>query len=202
MQKGVFFVFVLFFVGCVFFPLCFCSCLEKKKVPKRLFSVVLEFFLFCSPRRNVFKISLLFLFSFCSVFSFCPPFQNSISSLWLLSFNPFLENICFWGFLLSLFFVAFPLIMFACFFETNFLTSGFWNSSCFHFWLFLPLLFLFWFSCFCHYVFMLALFLVCFSSVLVLFLFCFLLCFRLWKCCFPCNSFFFAGGGGVMLVAR
>ena len=61
--------------------------------------------------------------------------------------------------------------------------SSFWNPCCFHFRLFFYVFFFFWGGgvCFWLYVFMLALFLICFYFVILLFLFCFLFAFRLWK---------------------
>ena len=85
--------------------------------------------------------------------------------------------------------------MFACLCETNFPNIPFSNPTCFNCWLFPILLCLYLFSCsmFLLFCFMLALLLVCYYFVVVLFLFCFLICFQtMKKHCFPCNSSVFS----------
>ena len=149
MQKG---VFCLFFCGFAFFMFLFFF--VWKKAPQRQFLVVSEFFSFCVPKKPVFEIFLFFLFCFVSLFSFCPPFQNSIVFLWFLSISPFWKIFYFW---FLLFLLPLPLFMFACFFQTNFPTILFQNPSCLHVWPFLCFFCYFCFRfrvlCFCLFCF-------------------------------------------------
>ena len=111
---GIFFCFlvVLFFVACVL-VLVFC-----KKGPKGYFPAILEVFcLFCSHKRPVLRC---FFSSYFVFFCFCHPFQTSILSLCFLAISHFLENINIFWFLSFFFFLPFPFLMFACFFQTNF----------------------------------------------------------------------------------
>ena len=190
MQKGVFLFVFLLFGGFVFFCVFF-FCLEKN--PKGYFPAILEFFfLFCVPKRPVFKILLFFLFCFLFWFSFCLPFQNSIFFFAFCPSTPFWKTLIFWV-SLSFFFLPFPFLMFACFFQTNFPNIPFLKPKLLSFWLFIYFFccfcFCFHVSCFCLSVLMLALFLVCF--ILFLSCFCFVSCFAFTdyeKHCFPCNS--------------
>ena len=170
MQKGVFVCFFLLFGGFVF--LCF-FCLETNQ--KGYFPATLELFLFCVPKRPVFKILIFFLFCFLFWFSFCIFFQNSMfCSLFI---NPFWKTLICLVFL-SFFCLPFPFLMFACFFQTNFPNIPF-LFCCFSFHV----------SCFCLSNLMLALFwYVLFCSCLVFVLFLVLLSQTLTKHCFPCNS--------------
>ena len=161
-----------------------------KKNKKAIFLQFWSFFLSCVPKRPVFKILLFFLFCFLFWFSFCLPFPNSISL--------FCPSAPFWKtfiFLVSLsfFFLPFPFLMFAGFFQTNFLNIPFLKPKLLSFSLFMYFFccFLFLFSCssFCLSALMLALFLECF--ILFLSCFCFVSCFAFTdndKHCFPCNS--------------
>ena len=114
-----FFVFwwFCFFVACVFVLLL---------GPKRLFSFNLEFlFLFSSPKRPVLKC----LFSSFSVF-FLVLLMSSLSKFHLFSLlfvhQPLFAKDSFEGFLQSfIILLPFPFLVFASFFETNFLTSPF-----------------------------------------------------------------------------
>ena len=102
-----------------FFFVCFVLFVWKK--PKEgYFPAILEFFVFCVPKRSLFQILLFFLFCCVSLFSFCPPFQNSILFLLLLSINTCLEHIIILVSSVFLFLLPLPLFMFACFFQTNF----------------------------------------------------------------------------------
>ena len=114
-----------------------------------------------------------------SLFSCCLPFQNYIFLLCFLSINPFLDNIIYFLFLLSL--LPFPLLMFPCFFETNFANIPFFKTNllscsavCFFVCCFR---FCFPVSCFCI---MLCCMLASFWVCLFLLLFCF--CFVPWFC--------------------
>ena len=175
--KGVFWCF-----GCFSLFLFF---LGRKKSQKAIFRSFRGFPL-CSSKRPVFK-------SFCSSHPFflvflCLPFQNSIFFLGLLSINPFLESFLFLGFF-SLSVLAFPLLMFAGFFEINFpnipwfkpnlLSSLAVSLFVFFFLLFsvaFVLVFLFFVSAFLFYV----------GFVLVCYFLYFLFCFQIVKkSCFP-----------------
>ena len=177
MQKGFFgvcffcFLVVLFFVACVF-VLVFC-----KKAQKGYFPAILEVFcLFCSPKRPVLKCFFSSFSVFFPGFPFFFPFKIPFF-LCFLSINPFLEKILCGGFFCH-FILSFPFLMFASFFETNFLTSPFWNPSCFCFWhFFCCFCFCFHGVCFCLSVLMLALF--CYVFILFWFCFCFVSCFFL-----------------------
>ena len=177
MQERVF-LFVSFW-ALWFFLFVFLFCLEK--APQK--AIFLQFIFF--PKRPVFKIIIFFLFFPCFPFVFL--FQNSIIFLCFLSINPFLEKIFVW-FLLSLFLLPFPFLMFASFFETNFSNIPFLKPTLLSFWA------LYFFFC-CFYF--------CFHGVCVpfcfyvgfvfgmFFFFWFVSCFafRLWKeHCFPCSS--------------
>ena len=117
--KEFFQLFEGFWWFCFLFSVFWCFCFVKR--PKRLFACDFRGFFHwnvCSPKRPVFV--LFFLFCFCSLLSFCHPFQNSIFFLCFLSINPFLGNIIL--FLVSSVFpcLPYPLLMFASFLETNF----------------------------------------------------------------------------------
>ena len=172
--KKVFFClcFLLFFWWFCFFFVCFILCLEEKT--KKAIFLQFQSILLFSPQRLVFKILLFFLFCFLFWFSFCLPFQNSIF------FSAFCPSTPFWKALiflvsLSFFFLPFPFLMFACFFQTNFPNIPFLKPKLLSFlvvYLFIQLcVVVFHVSCFCLSVLMLALF-----FVIVLFMFCFLLC--------------------------
>ena len=139
------------------FSLCFLFCLEK--APQK--AIFLQFIF--SPKRPVFQIIIFFLFFPCFPFVFL--FQNSIIYLCSLSINPFLEKIFVW-FLLSLFLLPFPFLMFASFFETNFSNIPFLKPTLLSFWALY-----FFFCCFFFFVFMVYVFLSVF--MLALFLVCF-----------------------------
>ena len=122
-----------------------------------------------------------------SLFSFCLPFKIPF-------FLCFCPSTPYWkrslvGVISVFLYLSFPFLMFASFFETHFLTSPFWNPSCFCFWHFFLLLFLFMFSwcMFLPFCFDIGLFLFCcfFDCVFVWFLVCFQ---TMIKHCFPCNS--------------
>ena len=177
MQKGYFFV-----CFSVVWWFCFSLCFEFfvwKNNKKGYFPAILEsFFFFVSPKG----LSLKSLFSSYSVFfSGCPfvfPFKTPFF-LCFLSINPVYWKTLIFLVSLSFFFLPFPFLMFACLFQTTFLTSHFWNPSCFHFGC------LFIFSVVFVFVFMfhVSAFLfwcwLCFWYVLFLFLscFCFVSCF-------------------------
>ena len=158
--------------------LCFCF---VKKAQKAIF---LQFCRFLS----ILLLSLNSFFSSCFFFVLSSLSNFHFSLLFV--HQPLLGERSYVWFLLFFFFLPFPFLMFACFFETNFPSTPFCNPSCFHFCFFFFLFFLFVFSwcmflpfCFCvSFV---------FGNDLVLFMFlsCFLFCFQsMKKHCFPCNS--------------
>ena len=157
----------------VFWFLCF-----VEKAQKGYFPAISEVFcLFCSHKRPVLRC---FFSSYFVFFCFCLPFQNSILSLCFLAISPFLENINIFGFFLFLF-LAFPFLMFACFFQTNFPNIPFLKSNLLSF---LAVSF-FCCSCFCFgcVCFSLSLFLlVCWLCFWCFFWFCFVFCFCLLSC--------------------
>ena len=172
MQKGVFFLFVFLFF-CVFCFLCVFVrfCLEKSH-PK-LFSCSFRVFVLLRVPKG---LSLQSFFSSYSVLFPCFPVVLPFKVpffLWLLSINPFLENICFCSFCLY-FFVAFAFVhVCLVFFKQAFLTSPF-ETQFFHFVCFdfssvvLVFVFMFYVSAF------LFLCWLWFWYVFILFLFCFL----------------------------
>ena len=202
MQKGHFlvcfffcFLVVLFFVACVL-VLVFC-----KKGPERLFSCNFRGFLsILFPQKACLKVFLFFLFCF---FCFCLPFQNSILSLCFLAISPFWKTLIF---LVSFFFffLLFPFLMFACFFQTNFPNIPFLKSNLlFVFGCFFSVVLVFvlvvyvsaflFFCCYAGFVFGVFLVLFC-----VLFLSSFLFGFQsMKKVVFPASSVFW-----VLLVKR
>ena len=177
--KKVFFCYVFFllfggfvFVACVL-VLVFC-----KKAQKGYFPAILEVFrLFCSHKRPVLRcfFSSYFVF-FAFVFTFKTPFYPF--AFWPSA--PFWKTLIF---LVSFFFffLLFPFLMFACFFQTNFPNIPFLKSNLLSFLavsFFLLFLFLFWlcmFQPFCFFVVMLALFWVFFLVLFCVFVFVFFL---------------------------
>ena len=179
MQK-VFLLFVfLFFWPFGFFSLFlfFLEKVQKRQFPSS-FGVIVPC---CSPKG----LSLKSFFSSYSVFFLVfllSSLSNSIPCLCFLSINLFLK-VFFGGVLLSVFCCLFLSSCLLVSLKQTFLTSPFWNPSCFRFLVvsfFLLLLFLFLFS-WCMFLpfcfFRLALFLVC----LLLFLFYFLFRFQTMK---------------------
>ena len=191
----VFFVVLFYHLSVLFF--CFV------RWPKRLYFCNFGgFCLLCSSKRPVFTILLFFILFFFLVF-----LLSSLSKfhivLCFLSSTPFLILFVWGRGHLSFFFCLFLCYCLLVSLKQTFLTSPFWNQSCFHFRLFLLFFccvcFCFHGACFCLSVFMLALFLVCLSFVIILSLFGFLLCFQtMRKHCFPYNYRVF----WVMLVTR
>ena len=171
MQRGFFGLSFIYFGSFVLF---FCVfVLLFVKGPKRLFSCNFRCsFSILFPQKACLWNPSFFLFCFIFI-SFCLAFQIPF-------FLTFCPSTLFWKTLPPLPFV-FLFLPFSfhnvCLFllKQTFLTSPFWNPSCFHFWLLIFLLFLFLFSwCtflpFCFYVgFVLGMFLFSF----VFFLFCF-----------------------------
>ena len=189
MQKVSFCHFFGFGGFCFFgFSVFLCFCFHNS--PKWLFSCILRgFWSILFPQKACLKLFLFFLFCF---FAFVFPFENPFF-LCFLSINPFLgKTLCGGFFCFSFACLSFPNV---CLFiwKQTFLTSPFWNPSCFHFWQFIfssvALLFVFMVYVFSLSVSMLALFSVFFVFVLC-FGFCLVSCFAfsLWKNCFPCNS--------------
>ena len=187
MQKGVFCLFFLF--GGLVFSLFF---LVWKKAQKGYFPAILEFFLLLCPQKACLQNP-----SFLPIlFSFLVFLLSSLSKLHFflcfLSINPFWKTLIV---LLSLsfFFLPFPVLMFACFFQTNFPNIPFLKPKLLSFWLFVYFFccFCFSFSCFMSlpfcfdagFVFLYVL--LC--SCLVLFVSCFAFT-DYEKYCFPCNS--------------
>ena len=175
MQKGLFLVcfffgfLVVLFLLPVFWFLCF-----VRKAQKGYFPAILEVFcLFCSHKRPVLRC---FFSSYFVFFCFCLPFQNSILSLCFLAISPFLENINVFGFFLFLF-LAFSFLHVCLFLsKQTFLTSPFWNSICFRFWLFrfsvvLVFVLVVYVSTFLFFL------LLCWLCFWCCFLFCFVFCF-------------------------
>ena len=108
------FLVIFLVIWCVFFvSLClvFLFCTR----PQKLFSCNFGFFAMLFPQKACFKILFFFLFCF-FLFSFCHPFQNSSFYLCVLSMSPVLEHI-FLGVYFVYFFLPFPFLMFACFFN-------------------------------------------------------------------------------------
>ena len=163
----------------------------KKSHKKGIFCKFRVFCLFWSPKRPVFKILLFFFCCFFLVF-LLSSLSNSIFFLWFFVLSPFLDSLSFFfgrAFFCLSFLLPFPLQMFACLFETNFLNIRLLKPkslSC--------LAVCFYFSCFyfcfhafrfCLSGFMLALLSVCVSMVFVLFL---VMLSDYEKQSFPCNS--------------
>ena len=194
-----------FFFGfwwfCCLLPVFSCLCFVKK-AQKGYFSAIQRFFVYFVPPKGLSLKSFFSSYSvFFSGFPFVFPFKTPFypSAFWPSA--PFWKTLVF---LVSLFFffLPFPFLMFACFFKQTFLTSHFWNPSCFHFGglfissvvfvfvlIFHVSAFLFWcWLCFWYVLF-------CYCLVLVVFLV--LLSQTMKKHCFPCNSSVL-----VMLVTR
>ena len=112
----------------VLFVCCLCFCFFGGESPKKAISCSLRGFSSFVPPK---ALSLKSFSSSCSVFNPCFPLHS------LSKFHIFL---CFLSKLLGGFFsrscFAFPLLMLACFFETNFLNIPFSKPTYFHFWLF------------------------------------------------------------------
>ena len=127
MQKGLFlvcfffcFLVALFFVACVL-VLVFC-----KKGPKRLFSCNFRGFLsILFPQKACLKVFIFFLFCF---FAFVFPFKTPFYPFAFWPSAPFWKTLIF---LVSFFFffLLFPFLMFACFFQTNFPNIPFLKSN-------------------------------------------------------------------------
>ena len=196
MQKGVLFVHFFGFGGFVFFfSLCFCGFVLLKKAQKGHFPAILEVFcLFCSPKGLSLKSFFSSYSVFFSGFPFVFPFKTPFYPFAFWPSAPFSKTLIFLV-SLSFFFLPFPFLMFACFFQTNFPNIPFLKPKLLSFWLFI---YFFCCSCFCFHcvcfslsVFMLALFLVFFCFCFVFFCLCLLSCFAfslLKKSYFPCNS--------------
>ena len=130
MQQGVFWS-VSGFFWCFLFSVFLCFCFVKKG-PKghfpailELFSIlflyfpaILEFFLFCSPKRPVENTSFLPILFLFFVF-LLSSLSNSIFSL-LFVHQPLFGTHYFWRFSFVVCCLPFPFLMLACFFETNF----------------------------------------------------------------------------------
>ena len=129
------------------------------------------------PQKACYQILFFFLFCFLFLLSFCLPFQNSMSVFAFcpstLVWNILGGSLCF---SFSCLFLSYCLLVSL---NQTFLTSPFWNPSCFHF-CFFVCCFCFCFDgvCFCLYVSMLVLFLVFCCFIFVLLLSCFLFCFQ------------------------
>ena len=151
-------------------------CLPQK-LKKAVFLQFYRFFFLLPQKACLWNPSLLLVMVF-SLFSFGLPFQSSI---FLFAFCPstsFCKTLILFCFSCLSFFFALPLLMFACFFKTNFPRIPFSNPCYFNFWLFLFSV-AFVFVCMFYvsvFLFMLALFWVCFSLVIVLFF-----AFGVWK---------------------
>ena len=150
------------------FSLCFCS-FWGREAPKRLVSCNFRVVFLFNPSKG---LSLKSFFSSCSILSLFFPF------VFPFKIPSFFAAFCpstpvwkrsFWGVSsVFLFVLPFPVLMFACFFETKFPKAPFLNPSCFHAWQFL--------LCFCCFCF-------CFHGVCFCLSVCFLFCFRQWKTC-------------------
>ena len=158
------FVFCFFFFSLCFFLFVF-ACLVWKKPPKGYFLAVSEFFLLFVPPKGLSLISSYSVLFPCFPFVF--PFKIPYFSL-LFVHQPLLENV-FSVFCLSL--LPFPLLMFACFFETSFPNIPFLKPNLLSFLVVFFQLFLLLFSLcmflpFCFYVgFVMGMFFICFSFV-------------------------------------
>ena len=143
-----------------------------EKAPKRLFSCNFRGFSFLFPQ----KLLLFFLFCFSPCFPVVSPFK--IPSIFFLFCPSTLFGKHIWGVSFIFPYLPFPLLMFACFFETDFPNIFFFKTDLFSFLvvsflLFLLFVFMFYVSAFCYwYVFVW--FLVALSDYE--------------KHCFPCNS--------------
>ena len=181
-------LFFVCFLGCFLFVFVL-VCLEK--APQRLFSSSFRVFFYIVPPKGLSLKSFFSCYSVVfSLFSCCPPFQNSIFSL-AFAHQPLFGK--YYSFLVSsvFLFFCFPLLMLACFSETNIPNISLLKPTLLSFlvvYLFLQL-FLFLFACFLFLWFCFLCWL-CFWYVFLLFLFCFCFAscfaFRLWKKhCFP-----------------
>ena len=184
----------------VFWFLCF-----VKKAQKGYFPAILEVFcLFCSHKRPVLRC---FFSSYFVFFAFVFPFKTPFYPFAFWPSAPFWKTLIF---LVSFFFffLLFPFLMFACFFQTNFPNIPFLKSNLLSF---LAVSF-FCCSCFCFgcVCFSLSVFLLlcwlcfwCFFGFVLCFVFVFFLVLvpvyeKKKKSCFPCNSSVF----WVLLVKR
>ena len=183
---------LFFCFWCFVFFLCFCSFWGKSKPSKGYFLQFYRVFPLSFPQKarlqNPYLLPILFFLVF-----LVSPLSKFHFSLFL-SINLFLENI--------FHFLYFPILMFACLFETNSPNIPFFKTNLLSF-----LAFFFCCFCFCFHVLCFCLsvrftfFGVCYSFVFVLLFVCFLFCFHCLsdyeKHCFPCNFTFY-----VMLVRR
>ena len=147
MQKGVFLVCFFCFLVFLFFVACVLVLVFCKKAQKGYFPAVLEVFcLFCSHKRPALKcfissyVVFFWLLSFFSTIHFyifcCPSTTFWKTLMFLVSF--------------FFFFLPFPFLMFACFFQTNFPNIPFFEIQ-----------FVFVFGCFFFLLLLLVLFSLC-----------------------------------------
>ena len=159
--KKVFYLFTFLVLVVLFFvSLCFCGFVLLKKAQKGHFPAILEVFVYFVPQK-----ACLWNPSFLPIlFSFLP-FKTPFYPFAFWPSAPFSKTLIFLV-SLSFFFLPFPFLMFACFFQTNFPNIPFLKPKLLSFWLFI---YFFCCSCFCFHcvcfslsVFMLALFWVFF----------------------------------------
>ena len=178
--KKVFFWYVFFFAFwwfCFLLPVFWFLCFVKK-AQKGYFPAILEVFcLFCSHKRPVLRC---FFSSYFVFFAFVFPFKTPFYPFAFWPSAPFWKTLIF---LVSFFFffLLFPFLMFACFFQTNFPNIPFLKSNLLSF---LAVSF-FCCSCFCFgcVCFSLSVFLLlCWLCFWCFFWFCFVFCFCLLSC--------------------
>ena len=168
------FLVVLFFVACVL-VLVFC-----KKAQKGYLPAILEVFcLFCSHKRPVLRC---FFSSYFVFFAFVFPFKTPFYPFAFWPSAPFWKTLIFLV-AFFFFFLLFPFLLFACFFQTNFPNIPFLKSNLFSFlvvflFFFLLFLFLFWLCMFQPFCFLLS----CWLCFWCFFWFCFVFCFCLLSC--------------------
>ena len=128
MQKGLFLVCFFFFAFwwfCFLLPVFWFLCFVKK-AQKGYFPAILEVFcLFCSHKRPVLRC---FFSSYFVFFAFVFPFKTPFYPFAFWPSAPFWKTLIF---LVSFFFffLLFPFLMFACFFQTNFPNIPFLKSN-------------------------------------------------------------------------
>ena len=136
MQKGVLWVCFLFYwcvvCVCVFFFCVFLRLFCVKKAQKGYFPAILEVFSILLPQKACSEILIFFLFCFLFFVLLLSSLSKFHFSLLFVHQHLFGTHYFCW-FRLFFFFLHFPFLMFACFFETDFPSISFWNPNCFHF---------------------------------------------------------------------
>ena len=172
---NMFFVFLFVYFCCLvvlFFSLCLIFCLERQKQKCYCPAILGYFFFFVSPKG----LSLKSFFSSYSVFFFGFPFVFPFKTHFLLFVHqPLFEKHYYFWFLYLSFSCLFLSQCLLVSFKQTFLTSHFWNPSCFHLWLFLFLFYCF-LACFIFLPFCFDVGFVFGMFILFLSCFCFVSC--------------------------